>query len=223
MTTMQAAVFVTLLFIALAIPFIVRSIVWSRFINQMKKGDAQKALSILRSKSYKLLFSEYDQNWNILRVYISLGDYKKIAAQVELMFQKPLSERQTYQIASQTYFYFLDAQNKEWSKFLLEKIKDSNHPEEYEYDCMLYRIMIEKESKDIETIKKMLSNKEKDVVKKSDREDHAFHIGLLQYLLALQYGYQGNTSKKESYARKARNNLKNTPYYRKAKQLIAHG
>ena len=47
MTTMQAAVFVTLLFIALAIPFIVRSIVWSRFINQMKKGNAQKALSIL--------------------------------------------------------------------------------------------------------------------------------------------------------------------------------
>ena len=74
MTTMQAAVFVTLLFIALAIPFIVRSIVWSRFINQMKKGNAQKALSILQSKSYKLLFSEYDQNWNILRVYISLGD-----------------------------------------------------------------------------------------------------------------------------------------------------
>lgn len=144
MTTMQAAVFLTLLFIALAIPFIVRSIVWSRFINQMKKGNAQKALSILQSKSYKLLFSEYDQNWNILRVYISLGDYKKITRQVELMFQKPLSQRQTYQIASQTYFYFLDAQNKEWSKFLLEKIKDSNHPEEYEYDCMLYRIMIEK-------------------------------------------------------------------------------
>ena len=48
MTTMQAAVFVTLLFIALAIPFIVRSIVWSRFINQMKKGNAQKALSIPR-------------------------------------------------------------------------------------------------------------------------------------------------------------------------------
>ena len=42
MTTMQAAVFVTLLFIALAIPFIVRSIVWSHFINQMKKGNAQK-------------------------------------------------------------------------------------------------------------------------------------------------------------------------------------
>ena len=98
MTTMQAAVFVTLLFIALAIPFIVRSIVWSRFINQMKKGDAQKALSILRSKSYKLLFSEYDQNWNILRVYISLGDYKKIAAQVELKasFRKTnLSDRKS--------------------------------------------------------------------------------------------------------------------------------
>lgn len=42
MTTMQAAVFVTLLFIALAIPFIVRSIVWSRFINQMKKEMHKK-------------------------------------------------------------------------------------------------------------------------------------------------------------------------------------
>lgn len=43
MTTMQAAVFVTLLFIALAIPFIVRSIVWSRFINQMKKRKCTKS------------------------------------------------------------------------------------------------------------------------------------------------------------------------------------
>ena len=209
MTTMQAAVFVTLLFIALAIPFIVRSIVWSRFINQMKKGNAQKALSILQSKSYKLLFSEYDQNWNILRVYISLGE-------------KPLSQRQTYQIASQTYFYFLDAQNKEWSKFLLEKIKDSNHPEEYEYDCMLYRIMIEKKSQDIETVENILAKKEKEVVKKEDAQEQIFHIGLLQYLLALQYGYQGNTAIKEKYARKARHHLKNTPYSKKAKQLITH-
>ena len=77
------------------------------------------------------------------------------------MFQKPLSQRQTYQIASQTYFYFLDAQNKEWSKFLLEKIKDSNHPEEYEYDCMLYRIMIEKKSQDIETVENILAKKKK--------------------------------------------------------------
>lgn len=222
MTTMQAAVFVTLLFIALAIPFIVRSIVWSRFINQMKKGNAQKALSILQSKSYKLLFSEYNQNWNILRVYISLGDYKKITRQVELMFQKPLSQRQTYQIASQTYFYFLDAQNKEWSKFLLEKIKDSNHPEEYEYDCMLYRIMIEKKSQDIETVENILAKKEKEVVKKEDSQEQIFHIGLLQYLLALQYGYQGNTAIKEKYARKARHHLKNTPYSKKAKQLITH-
>ena len=56
MTTMQAAVFVTLLFIALAIPFIVRSIVWSRFYQSDEKRKCTKALSILQSKSYKLLF-----------------------------------------------------------------------------------------------------------------------------------------------------------------------
>lgn len=222
MTPIQASVFVTLLFVALAIPFIVRNIVWSRFINQMKKGNASKAISILRSKSYQLLFSEYDQNWNLLRVYLSIGDSKKIEAQAEKLFQKKLTKSQSYQIASQTYFYFLDLQNKEWSKRLLEKIKESDHTEEYEYDCMLYRVLIEKKSEDIAKIEAMLQEKEHQKVKKADQEDHSFHIGLLQYLLALQYSYQKNTSQKEYYAKQARNHLKNTPYYRKAKQLLLH-
>lgn len=222
MTPLAASVFVTLLFIALAIPFIVRSLIWSRFIHHMKNGDEQKALQILNSSLYKILFSSYDQNWNILRVYISTGDTKHIQSQTKVLLTMKLSDRQAYQVASQAYFYFLDAQDKEWSSILLDKIKAYADEEEIQYNTMLYRILIEKKSEDIETLKELLDKKKKEEVKKDEVEEHRFQIGLLSYLLALQFDYINDKKQKEYYARQAKNDLKHTPYARRAKQLLSN-
>lgn len=220
MTPIAASVFITLIFVALAIPFIIRSIVWSRFINQMKKGNSQKALEILQSSLYKTLFNSFDQNWNILRVYISTGDTKHIERQTKKLFEMKLSDRQAYQVASQSYFYFLDAQDKEWSSRLLDKIKAYADEDEIQYSTMLYRILIEKKSEDIENVQSLLNQKKQEKFKPEDEEDHRFQTGLLAYLLALQFSYKNDKKHMEYYARQARNDLKHTPYARRAKQLL---
>ena len=57
-------------------------------------------------------------------------------------------------------------------------------------------------------------------MKKYQREDQLVQIGLLQYLLGLQYSYQKNKEKTEMYLKKAKVNLKGTPYHKKIKRLL---
>ena len=65
---------------------------------------------------YTFLFSTYEKNYNILRAYISKQDTNEITKQVEFMLSQNLNNLQAYQVASMTYFYFLDSQNVELSK-----------------------------------------------------------------------------------------------------------
>lgn len=96
---------------------------------------------------YTFLFSEYEKNYNILRTYISKQDTNEITKQVEFMLSQNLNNSQAYQVASMTYFYFLDVQNVELSKKLLDIIERKGNEDEIAYDRMLYRILIEKKVK----------------------------------------------------------------------------
>lgn len=153
-------------------------------------------------------------------MYLSQGDNRQIEAQTKKMLDNKLSKQQAYQIASQTYFYFLDRENKEICKRLLEHMEHSAKKDELEYDQMLYRIIIEKKSEDIQNIENMLRDKEVEKVKKYQKEDQQVQIGLLQYLLGLQYSYLKNKDKMEQYLKKAKVNLKGTPYHKKIKKLL---
>lgn len=213
-------VMLAIIMLVIAIPFIIRSILWNRVLNHLHKGNHEKVLVMLNSNLFRLFFKEYDRNYNILRVYLSQGDNRQIEAQTKKMLDSNLSKQQAYQIASQTYFYFLDRENKEICKRLLEHMEHSAKKDELEYDQMLYRIIIEKKSEDIQNIENMLRDKEVEKVKKYQKEDQQVQIGLLQYLLGLQYSYQKNREKMELYLKKAKVNLKGTPYYKKIKRLL---
>lgn len=213
-------VMLAIIMLVIAIPFIIRSILWNRVLNHLHKGNHEKVLVMLNSNLFRLFFKEYDRNYNILRVYLSQGDNRQIEAQTKKMLDSNLSKQQAYQIASQTYFYFLDRENKEICKRLLEHMEHSAKKDELEYDQMLYRIIIEKKSEDIQNIENMLRDKEVEKVKKYQKEDQQVQIGLLQYLLGLQYSYQKNREKMELYLKKAKVNLKGTPYHKKIKRLL---
>ena len=92
--------------------------------------------------------------------------------------------------------------------------------EELLYDRMLFRIMIEKKSEDIAEMEALLEKKEAEKIKKDQKQDQQVQMGILQYLLGLQYSYQKNRRQMELYLNKARVNLKGTPYHKKVKQLL---
>lgn len=158
---------------------------------------------------YTFLFSEYEKNYNILRTYISKQDTNEITKQVEFMLSQNLNNSQAYQVASMTYFYFLDAQNVELSKKLLEIIERKGNEDEISYDRMLYRILIEKKSEDITLVNELLS-------KHPDDQQQ----GILQYLLGLQYQYLSDVKQANYYLNKAKKNLKGTPYHKKVKESM---
>ena len=80
---------------------------------------------------------------------MSKQDTHEITKQVEFMLSQNLNNSQAYQVASMTYFYFLDDQNVELSKKLLDIIERKGNEDEVAYDRMLYRILIEKKSEDV--------------------------------------------------------------------------
>lgn len=220
MNKFMLLILLTIIMIAVAVPFIIRSLLWNRVLKQLHHGHYEKVLSLLNSKVFKLFFKEYDRNWNTLRVYLAQGNNCRIEEQTKKLLDSSLTNAQAYQIASQTFFYFLDRENKEVCVQLLAHLEQSAGEEELAYDQMLYRIMIEKKSEDITGMKALLEKKETEKIKKDQKQDQQVQIGILQYLLGLQYSYQKNRRQMELYLNKARVNLKGTPYHKKVKQLL---
>lgn len=221
MNRLMILVLLAVIMIAVAIPFVVRSILWNRVLKRLHRGAYDSVLKMLNSKAFILFFSEYDRDWNTLRVYLAQGNNRKIEEQTRCMLDKKLSDAQAYQIASQTYFYFLDRENAKICQRLLEFLEKSAGSDELAYDQMLYRVMIEKKSEDVVRVEKLLKEKQEEKIKKDQIRDHEVQIGILQYLLGLQFSYQKDRRQMEFYLNKARENLKGTPYHKKVKQLLS--
>lgn len=147
MNKIMLLVLLTIIMIAVAVPFVIRSLLWNRVLKLLHNGQYDKVLIMLNSKAFQLFFKEYDRNWNTLRVYLAQGNNRKIEEQTKKLLDSRLTNAQAYQIASQTYFYFLDRENRDVCERLLSYIEKSAGEEELLYDRMLFRIMIEKRVK----------------------------------------------------------------------------
>ena len=113
MSLLAAIILISLILCAIAIPFFIRSFLWQSILKKIYAGQYDKAIQQMNAPLYTFLFSEYEKNYNILRTYISKQDSNEITKQVEFMLSQNLNNSQAYQVASMTYFYFLDVQNVE--------------------------------------------------------------------------------------------------------------
>ena len=77
MNKIMLLVLLTIIMIAVAVPFIIRSLLWNRVLKQLHNGHYDKVLTMLNSKAFTLFFKEYDRNWNTLRVYLAQGNNRK--------------------------------------------------------------------------------------------------------------------------------------------------
>lgn len=210
MEALPILILLTLILISIAIPIVIRSLLWNSILKKIYAGKYDQAIDQMhQSKLYRLVFSEYERNYNLLRTYISKKDVKQIQALSIHMLQMDLNRKQAYQVASLTYFYFLESENKEMCDTLLHHIRISGDVQEIGYDEMLYRILIEKKSEDILALEELLKEK-------TDKDD----IGMLQYLIGVQYLNKKELKQANLYLNKAKNNLKRTPYHKKINKLL---
>ena len=216
MTPKMAGTIVVLIIIAVAIPMFIRTAIWNRFLKFMKQDKEEEALKILNSSYYKIMFGAYSQKWNLLRYYISRNDTPKVRERLKERLSDKFAPNEAYQIFSNGFFYFMSLHDQEMCSKLLSRLDDINEGEQKEYFHMLYRVMIEQKSEDIEAVTKLIEDKEKE----KDSNSKNSQLGMLQYLLGIQYHYQGDSKEAEKWLKKAKNNVKGSPLEKEIKKII---
>ncbi len=198
------------------IPWFMRTYLWSKFLNHVKKGEDEKALKIINGKLYGWLLGEFDRNWNLLRLYMSRDNKKKIEEQTNRLLAMKLNKGQLYKVCSNVYFYYLGEENKEMAAKLLENLDECSEDKEKEEMHMLFRILMEKKSEDIDVVLKELEERKEEL----ERPQNKSQLGMLQYLLGLQYHYQKDRKNADLWLNRAKENLKGTPYEKTIKELL---
>lgn len=208
-------VIILLISLAIAMPWIVRSVLWNRAMRALQNNQVQKAEEIFTSKAFELFFGKFSREWNLLKLALGQGKKQEIERQTRRIIDGDFSRNQRVTAAKATYFYFLDQENQEMCKDLLTVIQESRDRKEVKQNEMLYRVLIEKKHEDIEYVESLLEEETK------KKETDPVQIGILQYILGVQYISIQNTKKADALLRKARQNLKHTPYSKKIKALLS--
>ncbi|MBB5183117.1 hypothetical protein [Catenisphaera adipataccumulans] len=196
--------------IAAAIPFALRSFTWNHFTKAMEAEQYDEAEKTLKSRRYRTLFGEYEQNKNLIRLYLGLDRKAEVKEYTHKILNSTVSAKKKTAIADAVYYYFLDREDQPMCKELLDTLKSTKNVDEFEFDQVLYRVLIEKKSEDIEYIERLLQEEETTGSKK----------GLLQYLEGVQLLNAGRKQEGLKVLQQARKNLKGTPYYRKIKKIM---
>ena len=216
MTPQVLLILILVIALAASFPMFYRTYLWNKFLKHLKNNNSEQALKILNSTQYKVAFGKDSQNWNLLRFYISRNDTKNAKALTSELLGSSISKQQAYRIFSNAYFYFLSNEDKEMSAKLLTRLEDILEDGQKEQFNMLYRVLIEKKSEDIERVNELLANMEKEKESASKKSQ----VGLLQYLLGVQYYYQNNKKEAEKWLKKAKTNVKGSPLEKHIKKLI---
>jgi hypothetical protein len=99
---------------------------------------------------------------------------------------------------------------------LLENLDECSEDKEKEEMHMLFRILMEKKSEDIDVVLKELEERKEEL----ERPQNKSQLGMLQYLLGLQYHYQKDRKNADLWLNRAKENLKGTPYEKTIKELL---
>ena len=216
MTKEFAATLAVLAMIAIAVPMLIRSVIWNRFLKNLKAEKDEEALKILNSPVFKLMFGDYNRKWNMMRYYISREKTEDVRSLTNSLLYDNLSKQQAYQVFSNAFFYFISQHDQEMSAKVLERLEPVLEPGSKEQYQMLYRVMIEKKSDDIERVKELLAEKEKE----KESYSKASQEGMLQYLLGVQYGHIGDKKEAEKWLKRAKSNVKGTPLEKEIKKIL---
>ncbi|WP_075878344.1 hypothetical protein [Merdibacter massiliensis] len=207
-------VVILLISFAIALPWILRSVLWNRAMRAMQKGNVKKAKSIFESRAFLLLFGKFSSEWNLFRIAIGEGNKKEIGKRTRRIVDGDFSKKQKIIIAKAAYFYYLDQSNEEMCKELLSVIQESNDQKEVRQNEMLYRVLIEKKHEDIEYVLQLIEEE------KAKKVKDPIQYGILQYILGIQYLSIGQKEMAKDVLKKAKQNLRNTPYSKRVKALL---
>ncbi|MCD7863690.1 MAG: hypothetical protein LUG61_09365 [Lachnospiraceae bacterium] len=193
MLTGFLAVVVVVALVTVALPVIMKNILIQNMAQCLQRDDLEAFDRILDGRIARMVFQEFDRENLRLNACLRTGDSQKIKEQYQAMLNLRLRNvKQEKQLVMNAFSYFINNGEGEEARQLFPRLKQAVSPEEYERCRIMYRVIIKKQSKDIETLEEQL-------IEASQMDQSVLH-----YLLSLQYGYLGNTQKEQEHLELAR-------------------
>lgn len=193
MLTGFLAVVAVVVIVTVALPVVLKNILIQNMAQCLQRKDMAAFEKILNGNTAKLVFQEFDRENLRLNAYLRMQDSQKIKEQYKRMLNMKLRNvKQEKQLVMNAFSYFINNGEGEEARQLFSRLKQAVSPEEYERCRIMYRVIIQKQSKDIETLEEQLI------------EATPMDQSVLHYLLSLQYGYLGEKEKEREHLELAR-------------------
>ncbi|MGN1399058.1 MAG: hypothetical protein ACI4WG_03560 [Erysipelotrichaceae bacterium] len=205
-----------ILLMALAIPYMFRANFQTRLQKCKTNNDYQGALKILNNRWYVYLFGKFTALMEKLNLYMTTNDYEKMKEIIDTVIDGSFSKKEKNYVASNSFFFFVDQKDKQYCKKLLDCLRKTAEIDEYEFDTLLYRFLVEESAteNDVEHLTEMME------MLKPSQDKNKVQMGMMQYMLGTYYLKHNEKKKAESYLNKAKLNLKQTPYHSKIKEML---
>ena len=204
-----------ILLMAIAIPYMFRANFQTKLQKCKVNNDYQGALKIVENRFYVYLFGRFSSLMEKLQIYMTTNNYDKMKEVIDTVIDGSFSKKEKNFVCSNSFFFFVDAKDKQYCKKLLDCLRKTAEIDEYEFDTLLYRFLVDDSASqsDVDHVLEML-----DMVNPSSK--NKVQVGMMQYMLGSYYLNHNEKKKGESFLNKAKLNLKQTPYHSKVKNLL---
>lgn len=212
MNTQAMLLLLFILICAIGLPYMIRLNYKTRLRNFQEAGDYDNAFQLLNDRIYRYLFGNFFSLWNLLQLEISHDHPEKAQAVIDELLYGRFSKKEKHYVASHAFFYFVDKEDAAYCKKLLDCLKTTAESDEYLFDEVMYHILVEHNStkEDAQYLENLLS-------KVTDNNLNKEQTGIMQYMLGMHYRNQQDKLTSKKHFKAAIPNLKDTPYYVKAK------
>lgn len=214
-TTAIGLTIVIIIGMVIIIRLIVNKIVSGKLEQYVLLEDYEKLDKILDNFFCKITYTPFRREMLRLNGYSMQNNVGKVEQQFAFMFKNMrLTKEQEMLLAQRGFYYYMERKEYKKAEKMLKKISDidSNYSS-LKIMRLMFDILAKKETKYIEALKLSIENI-------NNGEKNNKNIGIIEYLIALQYSYLKDTDNAKTYLNRAKIDCTGTEYEEEINQLL---
>lgn len=213
-TQKTGLVIVIMISIVIIARLVIDKIVSGKLEQYLLMKDYDRLEKTLDSFFCKVTYTPFRREMLRLNGYSMQGDVGRVEQQFSFMFSKMrLTSEQEIILTQRGFYYYMEQKEYKKAEQLLnhlKKIDSKNHS--VKIMDIMYDILVRKETKYIDVLKASIKHLENSESK---------NIGIIEYLIGLQYSYLNDADNMKTYLNRASINCKNTEYEAEINRLLA--
>lgn len=185
-----------------------KNYVLKQLLTYLKEQKYDEFMKKLDSFSCKYFYPAFNREYLRLSAYVIKGDLQKVRDQFDCLLQMRKNRKQEIDVYTKAFYFYIDEQNEEKAHALLQKIKELKEDALLQECTIIFDIFLKKSTAYIDDMEQSIDQME------------GANKGMFHYMLAMQYGYLHEDTKRLHHLTFAYDLLRNTAYELRVKTLL---